>query len=177
MLLYRVILGTKKSPPVQICIKDERKNYAVVPPCFARFLTEAAFESADTLLRCDGRSPVAAYASAVGHATPRPCSPDPSAPLFTVWGLSVPYRSGYSSLHRLCDSAIFGCAVICTTVYPLSLSLSTEKTNQNAPALCYASWHIFTKSAGRGRKQRDFFQECCRYRIETRGQNCYHTGV
>ena len=47
-------------------------------------------------------APVVTYACAVGHATPRPCSPGPSAPRSHHRRLSVPYLPGYSSLHRLC---------------------------------------------------------------------------
>ena len=45
-------------------------------------------------------APVVTYACAVGHATPRPCSPGPSAPRSHHRRLSVPYLPGYSSLHR-----------------------------------------------------------------------------
>ena len=41
-------------------------------------------------------APVVTYACAVGHATPRPCSPGPSAPLSTVRG----------SLCRICPATL-----------------------------------------------------------------------
>ena len=74
----------------------------VVPPCFAHSLAEAAFEGANTPLRCDVRSRRDLCPPAVCHATPRPCSADPSVSRRTISGLSVTYPSAYSSLHRLC---------------------------------------------------------------------------
>lgn len=98
--------------------------YAVVPPCFAHFLTEAALESANTLLRCDGRIP--GMDCAVACSRPRDSETMFSGPLrasFHLPRLSVPYLSGYSSLHRLCVMNLS--CVICLIDYTLSLLKST----------------------------------------------------
>ena len=50
---FQMNFGNKKVLETN-CLKDD--EIAVVPPCFARSLTEAAFGSANTPLRCDVRT-------------------------------------------------------------------------------------------------------------------------
>ena len=96
-LLYLYFAATKKS--LMPCIKDDR--FAVVPPWFAHFLTKAAFESANTLLRCDVRS----RRDLCIRGRPRNSETMFGKPFRTPFhqpGLSAAYLPAYSSLHRLC---------------------------------------------------------------------------
>ena len=92
------------------CIKDDR--LAVVPPWFAHFLTEAAFESANTLLRCDVRS----RRDLCVRSRPRNSETMFGKPFCTSFHhtrLSVTYLPAYSSLHRLCGMKLF-CYLLCS---------------------------------------------------------------
>ena len=106
---------------------------------------------------------VAAYAVTVGRATPRPCSADPSVPLFTTRG----------SLCRICPRtllfivfAVCTC-VICFVVYTLSVLLSTSKTDDT---ICKTEDKIMQKaqSSAWASSDTDFLQISPLYRIETR---------
>ncbi len=101
--LFAGVSQNKKS--LTRIVSRTNKSLSVVPPCFTALSRKTAFERANTRLRCHGR-PRRGLKS-FDRATPRPCSPIPSAPLSHQPGLSVPYLTGYSSLHRLL--AMFTC--------------------------------------------------------------------
>ena len=103
------------------------KALSVVPPCFTVFSRKAAFERANTRLRVHGRS--RHDLKNFGRATPRPCSPTPSAPLFHQPELSVPYLIGYSSLHRLWK--MFNLNVLYTRFFRLSTPILLKKQNKS----------------------------------------------
>lgn len=133
MLLYIYIVkcpaATKK--PLRQKPQGRASGDAVVPPWFTAPSRERPWGVPSHSCAVTG-APVATYAgSAVGHATPGPCSANPSAPLFTRQRLSVPDLPAYSSLHRLC---IMHFSVICIAVYTLSLFLSTGKNDRENQA-------------------------------------------
>ena len=108
----------------------------------------------------------------VGHATPRPCSAGPSAPLSTNRG----------SLCRICpltllfivftlDAVFKGGFSACPVVYTLSRPLSTvvlpetRVIQASFPGKPHKSAGNLRISAGSGKNQ-----------IASRGQNCYNAG-